>query len=48
MINDQEMKMATMVCCPMCDEDKCVGRFTCPEIKRYLEKLEGEKDECKM
>lgn len=43
--NQQIMKVAWLVCCPMCDEKKCVGRFECDEIKRYLEKLEGEKDE---
>lgn len=34
----QEMKIACRVCCPMCDEKKCVGRFECPEIKQYIEK----------
>lgn len=25
------MREAPWVCCPMCDEDVCVGRFNCPE-----------------
>ena len=33
----QLMKIATMVCCPLCDEPKCVGRFKCAEIKAYIE-----------
>lgn len=42
---DQMMKTATRVCCPMCDKKKCIGRFECEEIKRYMAKLkemEGE------
>ena len=34
----QEIKIACMVCCPICDEEKCVGRFNCEEIRRYMEK----------
>lgn len=34
----QEIKTACFVCCPMCDEKKCVGRFNCEEIKRFMEK----------
>lgn len=35
----QQIKIACMICCPMCDEKKCVGRFNCEEIKKYLEKF---------
>lgn len=28
---DPYMREAPWVCCPMCDEDVCVGRFNCPE-----------------
>jgi hypothetical protein len=35
----QKIKIACMICCPICDEKKCVGRFNCQEIKKYLEKL---------
>lgn len=31
------MKTACMVCCPLCDENKCVGRFNCKEIQHYIE-----------
>lgn len=34
----QEIKTACFVCCPMCDEKKCIGRFNCEEIKRFVEK----------
>lgn len=34
----QEMKIATRIYCPMCDKKKCVGRFECQEIKKYIEK----------
>ena len=41
----QVIKKACMVCCPMCDEKKCCGRYECREIKRYIENSEpkGEK-----
>ena len=32
----QLIKEATFVCCPMCDEKKCVGRFNCEEIKQFI------------
>ena len=31
-------KIAPFICCPMCDEDKCVGKNNCNEIKRFIEK----------
>lgn len=37
MAKEQLIKEATYVCCPMCDKEKCVGRFKCEEIKRYVE-----------
>ena len=37
-MDSQEIKKACLVCCPMCDKDKCVGRLNCDEIKRYIEK----------
>lgn len=37
----QLLKTATFVCCPLCDEPKCVGRFNCEEIRQWvLRKLE--------
>lgn len=38
----QEMKIACMVCCPMCDEKKCIGRYNCNEIKKYIEEHKKE------
>lgn len=38
----QELKIACMVCCPMCDEKKCVDRYNCNEIQRYIEKHKEE------
>ena len=39
-LTDNEIiKTATFVCCPMCDEESCVGKFNCNEIKEYVEKL---------
>lgn len=40
----QEIKIACMVCCPMCDEKKCCGRYECREIKRYIENSEQKGD----
>ena len=38
---DPYMREAPWVCCPMCDEEVCVGRFNCPEIAEwYREKRE--------
>ena len=42
-MTDQEIKLACMICCPMCDEKKCVGRFNCEEIKRYMEKQDEQR-----
>lgn len=41
-INSQLMKVATSVCCPMCDEKNCAGRFNCVEIQTYIKKLKTE------
>ena len=38
MPTDEYMKAACFVVCPMCDEQKCVGRINCPEIKAWIEK----------
>ena len=40
----QEIKIACMVCCPMCDEKKCVGRFKCNEIKMFIERKKAQND----
>ena len=29
-------KQAPFICCPMCDEDKCVGRDNCLEIRNFI------------
>ena len=41
---DPYMREAPWVCCPMCDEDACVGRFNCPEIAEWCREIR-EKDE---
>ena len=28
-------KAAVWICCPVCDEEVCVGRFDCPEIAEW-------------
>ena len=30
-------RKAPFICCPMCDEDKCVGRNNCRDIKNFIE-----------
>ena len=35
-IDDETMKVASWICCPMCDEKECVGRYNCIEIKNYI------------
>lgn len=42
--DDAYMKAATWIVCPMCDEDKCVGRFDCPEIAQWIGKKKSEED----
>lgn len=41
---DPYMREAPWVCCPMCDEEVCVGRFNCPEIAEWCRE-KREKDE---
>lgn len=41
-MSDQLLKQATFICCPLCDEKKCVGRYNCDEIKRYMQKCKEE------
>lgn len=41
-MNEEELiKKATWICCPMCDLDKCVGRFDCEEIKMWCDSRKG-------
>ena len=41
---DPYRREAPWVCCPMCDEEVCVGRFNCPEIAEWCRE-KREKDE---
>ena len=41
-VDKQLMKVACMVCCPMCDEAKCVGRYNCPEVKGWIDRKREE------
>lgn len=36
------IKNACFICCPMCDEDVCVGRYNCREIKDWVEEHKEE------
>lgn len=45
MVKLQLIKEATFVCCPMCDKEKCVGRYQCEEIKRYAEERKKDSKE---
>ena len=37
-------RKAPFICCPMCDEDKCVGRDNCIEIKIFIKNALEERD----
>ena len=36
-MDDEYMRVATWVVCPWCDEKKCVGRFNCDDIARWID-----------
>ena len=38
MTRDDIQRGAPWIVCPMCDEPKCLGRFTCPEIKEWVDR----------
>ena len=42
MTDEALLKRATLVCGRMCDEEKCVGRHNCDEIKQWIKKKEVE------
>ena len=43
-LTDAEIeRMAPFVCCPMCDEDKCVGR-NCADIRNYVKRKKEERN----
>ena len=39
---DEYNDAAGWIVCPMCDEPKCVGRFVCPEIKKWADRKRQE------
>lgn len=42
MTEDELRKRAWWIVCPLCDEPRCLGRFTCPEVEEWLnEKMKG-------
>lgn len=41
---DPYMKFACMIACPSCDEEKCVGRDICSEIKSLIEEMKVRDD----
>ena len=38
MTRDDLQNRAPWIVCPMCDEPKCLGRFTCPEILEWIDR----------
>ena len=42
---DEYIKAACLIVCPMCDEKKCVGRFACLDIKRWIDKAKQKEGE---
>lgn len=38
MTREEVRSYAIWIVCPMCDEPKCLGRFTCPEIEAWIDK----------
>lgn len=42
MTEQEFIKKATLICCPLCDEKKCVGRHKCQEVKEQINKLKKE------
>lgn len=41
---DEYMKAATWICCSICDEKRCVGRFNCPEIQEWIKIKKAEEN----
>ena len=41
MTREEVRSCATWIVCPMCDEPRCLGRFTCPEIEAWIDKKMG-------
>ena len=37
-------RRAPFICCPLCNEDKCVGRNNCVEIKNFIKARLEESD----
>lgn len=48
MLDEKEIaeleREAPFICCPMCDEEKCVGRNNCIEIKNFMKARLKERD----
>ena len=42
-MRDAESQAAWVVC-PWCDEKKCVGRYNCPQIQKYLRSQAAKED----
>ena len=41
----KEIKVrAVWICCPLCDEEKCVGKDDCIEIKNYVDRRLKERE----
>lgn len=48
MLDEKEIaeieRKAPFICCPMCDEDKCVGRNNCVDIRNFVNQTIKERE----
>lgn len=44
---DKQIASACWVVCPLCDQDRCVGKENCEEVKAYVETLQKEANQLK-
>ena len=44
MDNNDIVKKAPFICCPMCDEKECVGRNNCTTLKEFAKEMVGEEE----
>ena len=44
-MDDAYKREAYWVCCPWCDEEKCIDRTTCKAIEEFAEQLRSESKE---
>lgn len=44
-MDDAYKREAYWVCCPWCDEEKCIDRTTCKAVEEFAERLRSESKE---